>query len=223
MKFELDDYHRNVSEEDLIADLKRVAHYLSKNSVTRREYKKHGKYSSNTLGRRFRSWNKSLEAAGLVKNIVQNISEEEFFSNLQEVWIKLGRQPRYDEMKKPLSKFSTSGYDKHFGGWRPALKKFVDFVNGEKPKSLEKIVENSTVDIKAIQNGPRDISLRLRFLVMRRDNFKCRNCGRSPATDAGVVLHIDHVTAWANGGKTVFENLQTLCSDCNLGKSDLKL
>jgi hypothetical protein len=25
MKFELDDYHRNVSEEDLIADLKRVA------------------------------------------------------------------------------------------------------------------------------------------------------------------------------------------------------
>jgi 5-methylcytosine-specific restriction endonuclease McrA len=57
---------------------------------------------------------------------------------------------------------------------------------------------------------------------MRRDNFKCKNCGRSPATDTGIILHVDHIKAWANGGETILENLQTLCSVCNIGKSDLE-
>jgi 5-methylcytosine-specific restriction endonuclease McrA len=40
--------------------------------------------------------------------------------------------------------------------------------------------------------------------------------------DSTIVLHVDHIKAWANGGETVLENLQTLCSKCNLGKSDLE-
>jgi len=51
----------------------------------------------------------------------------------------------------------------------------------------------------------------LRFLVMRKDKFKCKNCGRSPATGQSIVLHVDHIKLWANGGETVLENLQTLC------------
>lgn len=65
-------------------------------------------------------------------------------------------------------------------------------------------------------------SWRMRFLVMRRDDFRCKKCGRSPATDKGIVLHVDHDKAWAKGGETVIENLQTLCSVCNIGKSDLE-
>ena len=67
----------------------------------------------------------------------------------------------------------------------------------------------------------RDINLRLRFRVLQRDNFKCCACGASPAKDPAVELHVDHITPWAKGGETVFENLQTLCSKCNLGKSDI--
>jgi 5-methylcytosine-specific restriction endonuclease McrA len=33
-----------------------------------------------------------------------------------------------------------------------------------------------------------------------------------------VELHADHISPWADGGKTVLENLQTLCQNCNLGK-----
>ena len=76
-------------------------------------------------------------------------------------------------------------------------------------------------DIFQYSKTKRDINLRLRFLVMKRDNFKCVVCGRSPAKDPEIELHIDHIIAWANGGETVFENLQTLCSLCNIGKSDL--
>lgn len=56
---------------------------------------------------------------------------------------------------------------------------------------------------------------------MRRDDFKCRICGRSPAVHPGTVLHVDHVHPWSKGGETVMANLQTLCDQCNIGKSDL--
>ncbi|WP_343324290.1 HNH endonuclease signature motif containing protein [Streptococcus sp. Marseille-P8640] len=38
---------------------------------------------------------------------------------------------------------------------------------------------------------------------------------------SNVVLHVDHIIPWSKGGETVLGNLQTLCSKCNLGKSDL--
>lgn len=68
--------------------------------------------------------------------------------------------------------------------------------------------------------GSRNVNLRLRFRVMQRDNFKCCICGASPAKDPSVVLHVDHIIPWSKGGKTELDNLQTLCSNCNYGKSD---
>lgn len=67
----------------------------------------------------------------------------------------------------------------------------------------------------------RDPSLRLRFEVLARDRFTCRFCGASPAKDPSVTLHIDHIVPWSKGGETTLINLQTLCSKCNLGKSNL--
>ena len=66
----------------------------------------------------------------------------------------------------------------------------------------------------------RSISDKLRYTVLKRDNFKCCACGASPAKDPSVELHIDHIIPWAKGGETVIENLQTLCSRCNIGKGD---
>ena len=68
--------------------------------------------------------------------------------------------------------------------------------------------------------GPRIPSLRLRFRVLARDGFRCRVCGRSPAVEAGVLLHVDHIIAWSAGGSSTLDNLQTLCDRCNLGKAD---
>ena len=66
----------------------------------------------------------------------------------------------------------------------------------------------------------RKISDKLRYQVLKRDNFRCCACGASPAKESSVELHIDHVIPWSKGGKTEIGNLQTLCSKCNLGKSD---
>lgn len=58
-----------------------------------------------------------------------NLPEEELFKNLEEIWIKLGRQPRYAEVQKPLSKYHVGTYENRFGGWRNALEKFVAYIN----------------------------------------------------------------------------------------------
>ena len=58
----------------------------------------------------------------------------------------------------------------------------------------------------------------LRYDVLKRDNFKCQICGSS--MHDGVKLHVDHIIPISKGGKTVLNNLRTLCDRCNMGKSN---
>ena len=58
----------------------------------------------------------------------------------------------------------------------------------------------------------------LRFAVMKRDGYRCQICGRTQSD--GVKLVVDHIKPLARGGKTTMDNLQTLCYECNSGKSD---
>jgi len=213
-----------LSVDELLKDLKEVSIKLNKSSLTRDEYIKIGKYSTDSFRRHFGSWFNALEKAGLEKTHNLNISNEELFENLEEIWTRLGRQPNFGEISKPLSKYSGSAYSRRFGSWRKALEAFVKYVNDDSETIKEEVVpilQDSNISILKHKTG-RNINWRLRFIVMKRDNFRCKNCGRSPATDQSIILHVDHITAWANGGETVMENLQTLCSVCNIGKSDLE-
>lgn len=64
----------------------------------------------------------------------------------------------------------------------------------------------------------RDVSIKTRFLVLRRDGFACTYCGRRPPD---VELHVDHVIAYSKDGANDPANYTTACADCNLGKHDL--
>ena len=55
----------------------------------------------------------------------------------------------------------------------------------------------------------------MRFAIYKRDNYRCRKCGRQ--TDD---LEVDHIIPIAKGGKSTYDNLQTLCHRCNSKKSD---
>ena len=57
----------------------------------------------------------------------------------------------------------------------------------------------------------------LRQKILERDHFRCVRCGRTPQRD-GVRLEVDHIIPISKGGKTVLDNLQTLCFECNRGK-----
>ena len=312
MEFTLNEYHRDISDEELLGDLLRVANLLKTNRLSRAEYKQYGKYGTSTIERRFGGWNNAISKIGLTTNIVwqqrheslekeedfffdlkhvaewlgkdhittgdylqygkydrgamlrkygswdvllklaglkptpfrlgknKGISDEELFQDIERVWMKLGRQPTITDVKNGEFKFGQNTFVRRFGGWRGALEAFVKYINSEEDiSSFEESVPVATQPIEETHpdidkqtykpqthtshSTRRDINLRLRFKVMQRDGFKCCICGKSPATTPGLVLHIDHIKPWSKGGETTLDNLQTLCSDCNLGKSDLMI
>ena len=59
-----------------------------------------------------------------------------------------------------------------------------------------------------------------RYSVMHRAGFKCQCCGAKPSSNNEVVLHIDHITPFSSGGNNECDNLQVLCSKCNISKSN---
>lgn len=56
---------------------------------------------------------------------------------------------------------------------------------------------------------------KIRFEVLKRDNYRCILCGR---TSEDIQLHVDHITPVVKGGLNMKDYLVALCIDCNLGK-----
>lgn len=224
MTFEFERLNRRPTDDELIADLKAVAAMLGKSCVTRSEQDSLGKFHSATIWRRFGDWPEAHSRAGLELTKAQKnakVSDEELFENLETVWRALGRQPRAHEMIQPLSHYDFTTYKRRYGTWLNALEVFSGCLNPEKFVELANEIPCVANSAQRKRRTPRGVNWRLRFLVMRRDLFRCTACGRSPALSPGTLLHVDHINAWANGGETEFENLQTLCNVCNLGKGDL--
>ena len=59
------------------------------------------------------------------------------------------------------------------------------------------------------------VSNRMRFAVYERDGYRCKKCGKRSA-----ALEVDHIYPISKGGKSTFDNLQALCHDCNIKKSN---
>jgi hypothetical protein len=211
-----------VASEDLLADLKQVAIETGRSTVTYREYERHGRYSAGTVRARFGSWNKALTEAGFDISNEMTIDETRLFENIERLWIALGRQPTKRNLGTERSEFSERPYIRAFGSWRKALQAFVDWANtgdsSSEQADMADVFEQTDGSLRAT---PRNPNLRTRFLVMRRDGFRCRYCGKSPATHAGVELVLDHVQPWSRGGETNLDNLKTSCVKCNAGKSNL--
>jgi hypothetical protein len=206
---------RYASDEALIEDLRRVALALEQQSLTREEYGRHGAYDPSTIHRRLGSWTAALGQAGLGSGRPDlGRTEEEWMRTILEKWVDLGKQPSYGDMRG--SGFSPEGYGARYGSWGAALKRFAQWVQSE---PMQPAFASAEVPPRSDRRA-RKPSIRMRYRVLLRDAFSCCACGRSPATERGIVLHVDHVVPYSRGGDTTEANLQTLCDRCNLGKSD---
>lgn len=63
---------------------------------------------------------------------------------------------------------------------------------------------------------------KLRYRVLRKYKARCMCCGRN-RQEHGVTIHVDHIKPRSKFPKLEldFNNLQILCEDCNLGKSNI--
>ena len=69
---------------------------------------------------------------------------------------------------------------------------------------------------KSISNVERArVSNKMRFSIFSRDHSRCVKCG------SAHNLEIDHIIPISKGGKSTYDNLQTLCKRCNMNKSDI--
>ena len=61
------------------------------------------------------------------------------------------------------------------------------------------------------------VSNKMRFSVYQRDGYRCRKCGISCRY---AQLEVDHIVPISKGGKSTYDNLQTLCHKCNVEKGN---
>lgn len=79
---------------------------------------------------------------------------------------------------------------------------------------LMKLLFAAIPDIET-KDEQREFDAAQRAAIYRRDNGQCQKCGIACSWDD---WHADHVKPWSKGGKTIVENGQVLCPDCNLKK-----
>jgi hypothetical protein len=226
----------SIPPDQILEDIRAVAAILRIPTLSFSQYKARGKYSRPTFDRNFGSWAKAARAAGLTAahEPSPKTTDELCFQAIEAAWRRMGRQPREIDVRKAEYGLAGQTITRRFGGsWRKALGAFVAYMNAAGEADSPEVNggsgagQSSSLAAEQAQ-GPkhrtaRDPGWRLRFLVMRRDSFRCRLCGGSPATDPRTKLVIDHVVPWSHGGETVYENLQTLCEKCNGGRSNLGL
>jgi hypothetical protein len=58
---------------------------------------------------------------------------------------------------------------------------------------------------------------KLRMSILKRDDLRCKICGRNPDNHLDLELHVHHIRPWADSGLTEAWNLITLCSTCHKG------
>lgn len=90
MNFTLNDYHRNVPDEELLKDVLRVAHELGKDTLSQTEYLNNGgKYHSSTISKRFGGWINTLKKCNLSPCSAQinnhGLSNDRLLSDVQRV------------------------------------------------------------------------------------------------------------------------------------------
>jgi hypothetical protein len=209
------DFLVEYDDQALLAELRRIADLKRADTVTKADLKSVGRVSHSALVRRFGSLRHALTLAGLKSGRFMKATDEELLGILIDLWQqtieKEGRRPQKDDLAKCGFPVSSDTITRRFGTWRKALFRAHDSIT---PESIEAVQQDNPVEAP---RKPRDISIRKRFFVMKRDHFACVRCG---ASGHGVRLEVHHRFPFAKGGSDHLSNLETLCFDCNRGQRD---
>lgn len=90
---------------------------------------------------------------------------------------------------------------------------FIDDNEAVKCRLLEDVLFERRKEYHKRERGL--VTPKIRWEILRRDNFRCVTCG---VTSKDTKLQIDHIKPIWAGGKSTPYNLRTLCWECNIGK-----
>lgn len=225
----------------IIEELEKVAQQHNYLEFSSDDFYKDASISVGTVKNEFGSWHKALSVLrerlkekGLdlkprqSRSCIVSLTEKDLFEEMERIWNQLGHRPLCLEWKSSKPKITLGIYRYRFNGWANACLKFIEYKMGTSvlvtsdnvSKQALVLDEDIKEQVEYKASKTRIVPASVRVRVLDRDNFRCVFCGLNPATDAGIKLHIDHKIPFSKGGKTTIDNLQTLCQDCNFGKSD---
>ena len=161
------------------------------------------------------------------KEIEDYMSEHQHDTNCNELWLYF--QTVINWVKATFPKYRSKemkGLD-----WGIFYNKFGK--NNYDPKQLEarivvlledeEVTKYSGVYEYLLDGDERHLSLRAFMPKMARTAFERQRgiCPRCKKHFEIENMQADHITPWSKGGKTIIENCQMLCADCNRRKSNI--
>lgn len=172
-----------------------------------------GHYRSSTICKHssdFRKWDDNLNLSGCVDESMCDAFASYYMEYGIPTWLQNALAFNYSDeiIGKPLGEYEKVCLCLHSRGFE---------VDSEIDDEIDDI------DGPKLGKQARSRGLAKRFLIMRRDGFRCQICGKSVSDNENVKLEIDHKVPVSKGGSSQIDNLWTLCFECNRGKRDKDL
>ncbi len=129
MKFELSRLRRNCTNEEIIAEVKRVGSLIKEDVLGQEVFNKYARVSSDTARKRFGSWEKVLVAAGQERRYAdrpefkkvrsRKLTDEEIIVELQRIAKLLGKESVTieDFMNNSSIEMHPESVRLRFGSW----------------------------------------------------------------------------------------------------------
>ena len=157
--------------------------------------------------------------------IEEYMSKHQFDDNASELWQYFQTVIAWVQMLFPNYRKEMKGLE-----WGEFYNKYHEN-SYDAQKMEERIVELMQDEDVTAKKGiyeyllcgdERHLSIRAFTDNMKREAYErqqgiCPNCGQHFEINE---MEADHITPWSQGGKTIAENCQMLCRDCNRRKSD---
>jgi 5-methylcytosine-specific restriction endonuclease McrA len=227
VSFTLDRPRNKLTRSELLCELEFVAARLGFVQYGKRDFRHFGKFSVDPILNEFGNWTSAMIALGArlrsrgieIHPRKRGIPEATIFAEMERIWLSLGHRPSRAEWHAAHATVSCNLIRKRFDGWRNAAAAFINYKN-DAANNIGRNSSDARASYRVDRNAANNPVVRngLRAQVLIRDCSTCCICGRNPKTHPGLVLHVDHIRPFSKGGKTVLDNLQTTCEDCNLGK-----
>jgi hypothetical protein len=212
-EFRVDAKLTRVTEREMLDSLRKFAARSNGRPFTTREYDrwKDKVCSSWTISERLGSWRSVLAQVGIETGVKsRRYSPRELMDNLECVWRELGRPPGARLIARHGLRISEPTYRRRWGSLREACQLLARFKKDE-------ITEQQLLGTAPSRQSRTALSLKVRWEVLKRDDYRCIKCGARPPD---VELEVDHIVPVSRRGTNDLTNLRTLCRPCNQGKKD---
>ncbi|MFY9379700.1 MAG: hypothetical protein WAP07_05585, partial [Acutalibacteraceae bacterium] len=125
MRFELNDYKKELTDEEILEDIKLVAEKLGQDYISISLYKKHGQFSQTAIQGHFGSWKNALSLAGLrnerSNSDLKQIKNEDYFNDFRRIAQQLNKNTVLYSDYKEYGKYSAEHVFSRFKTWDEAL------------------------------------------------------------------------------------------------------